>query len=446
MRNSRRNLIIGTLVLILFYTGPMGRSEAAIIHPEVGFLVIAPDRGFLGNEEVREVVKNFSQKYTASLAFATEEKTLENLKIGIDALKVKKIKKIWVLPLFISPGNTLYQHAVKALNEQKWAVPLKIGDTMKESYLTEELLKDRIKDLSKAPSKEVLMLVGYGAVDEKGEAEIKGDLEEILGRVNKGFRFRATEVAVLYDWSAEDDLRDAAFEQFVERAALNRAKADRVLVVPFHWGKKLTNMMAVSNWLRRSVSKYDKVVAGKKGILPHDNVGLWLRKEANLRLPLSDKEIGVVLMPHGSSFNWNETIRKNLKPLLERYKIEYAFSMADPKVIERAVERLEKRGARAIVVVRIFSLAASFREKTEYILGLNRHYRRGGRTMRINSSVLFTTLGGVERTPLAAAVMLERAKKLSNNPKKDTIILLGHGTDNEERNNHWMENLAALAD
>lgn len=446
MEKTRKSLWVGLLVVILSHGILFGPSEAAVIHPEVGFLVLAPDRGFLGNEEVRDVYEEFAKEYSAALVFATNKKTGENLKNGIDVLKQKKVKKIWVLPLFLSPANALYQKAVKALSERKWGVPLKIGGTMKESYLIEEILKERIEDLSKTPSKEVLVVVGYGAFDPEGEAAIQEDLEELVGRVNRSFRFRATEVLVMYDWIAEETLRDDAFDRVVERVALNRAKGERVLVVPFNFGRKLTNMMAVWNWVKRRISKYDKIAAGKDGILPHDNVGIWLKKEANRRLPLSDDEIGVVLMPHGSDFNWNETIRGNLTPLLDRYKVEYAFSMADPKVIERAVERLEKRGARAIIVVRIFSLAASFREKTEYILGLNNHYRRGGKTMRIASPAIFTTLGGVERSPLAAEVMLERAKGLSRDPKKETLILLAHGTDNEERNNHWMENLSALAD
>ena len=55
-------------------------------------------------------------------------------------------------------------------------------------------------------------------------------------------------------------------------------------------------------------------------------------------------------------------------------------------------------------------------------------------------------MGGTERDPLLAQVLLERAKELSKNPEKETVILLAHGTDSEERNQHWMENLAALTD
>ncbi len=46
----------------------------------VGFLVLAPDRGFLGNEEVREVFSAFEEKVPhVALAFVTRERTKENL-------------------------------------------------------------------------------------------------------------------------------------------------------------------------------------------------------------------------------------------------------------------------------------------------------------------------------------------------------------------------------
>src|SRR3546814_5734828 len=51
--------------------------------------------------------------------------------------------------------------------------------------------------------------------------------------------------------------------------------------------------------------------------------------------------------------------------------IEYAFSMADQATIERAVQRLHARGAQAVVVVRVFGPAESFRASIERMLGMD---------------------------------------------------------------------------
>lgn len=149
-------------------------------------------------------------------------------------------------------------------------------------------------------------------------------------------------------------------------------------------------------------------------------------------------------MPHGSDYNWNETMREAIKPLFDKYKIEYAFSMADPMIIGQAVKKLEKRGCRAIMVLRVFSLESSFREKTEYMLGL---IDRAGRPVkRISSESVFVTLGGTGDHPLFAETLLHRAKELSKAPEKETVILLAHGTDDDDRNRQWMDILNSLAD
>ena len=68
---------------------------------------------------------------------------------------------------------------------------------------------------------------------------------------------------------------------------------------------------------------------------------------------------GVIAVPHGSDYNWNERMRTGLAPLEEDYHLAHAFSMVDPVVIERAVRELEDQGVKAAVMVRIFSIVRS---------------------------------------------------------------------------------------
>ena len=154
--------------------------------------------------------------------------------------------------------------------------------------------------------------------------------------------------------------------------------------------------------------------------------------------------MGVVFVPHGSDYNWNETMRKGLAPLRDDYVTEDAFSMVDPVVLERAVRRLEERGVRAAVVVRIFSLASSFRERAEYVLGLRRDH--DGFPHRIRSSLEFHTLGGMETSPHLVDALVDRIRSLSREPSRETVVLLAHGAGGEDRHEHWMDNLAHLAD
>jgi hypothetical protein len=153
--------------------------------------------------------------------------------------------------------------------------------------------------------------------------------------------------------------------------------------------------------------------------------------------------------------------------------VEYVFSMADQPLIERAVKRLEKRGARAAVIVRVFGLASSFRDAVERMIGgdIERARavaatKRAGRTeheghghgmhdghgaeaasppARIRSPLPIVTVGGVEADPLFAAALLERARALSRDPGRETVILTAHGAGEDERNERWLEILRQLA-
>ena len=421
-----------------------GEAYAKKIHPETGFLVVAPDRGFLGNERTRDAFNGFAGEYTAELAFVTKEKATENIHVAIERLESRGVKGIWVLPLFLSPSNVKYGKAEEAISRYVAKVPVRVAETMNESYLTEEILRQRAAKLSKTPSKEVLVVIASGAVDRESEKGIREDVGKIVEKVKRRLRFKETEVAVLYSREADEDIAKEAMTRAMDRVAVSTSKAERVIVVPFNFSMEFTNMMSSWNRIKKRVSKYDGTVFDGKGVTPHMNVELWLKKKANERLPLSDDEIGIVFMPHGSDYNWNETMRESIRPLTEKYKVEYAFSMADPMIVKRAIEKLEERGCRAIVVLRVFSLEASFRDKTDYMLGLKDRVKNP--PMRISSKSVMVALGGVEDHPLLAEALYDRAMALSRKPGKETVILLAHGTDDDDRNRNWLDNLGSLAE
>ncbi len=53
-------------------------------------------------------------------------------------------------------------------------------------------------------------------------------------------------------------------------------------------------------------------------------------------------DIGVVIMPHGTTQPWNDAVEKMLEPLKGKYPIEMAYGMGDAQVIQEAVLRLEE--------------------------------------------------------------------------------------------------------
>ena len=438
-----RFLLSGLAVLIILCGPVQAQSD-----PNPGVLVLAPDRGFLGNEKTREVVKDVREHAdNVGLAFATYDETTSNLKEGLSQIDTGD--GAVVLPLFLSSHHVLYQAAREGMSAVgggvTWAEPLGT------SYLAEEILFDRVEALSEQPKDEALVVVGYGATDSTRADSIRAGLRASAQRAAEKYGLAGDgQVVVQYTRSAPTKASRVAIGQATETVKAAASENERVLVVPYNLGMQYTSMMSSWAWMKRPLQSIDGVVADGEGVLPHPNVERWLRRTTTAHRPLSPDDVGVIAVPHGSEYNWNETMRKGLAPLTDEYNIAEAFSMVDPPVIERAVRQLEADGMKAAVMVRIFSMKGSFREKSRYVLGLQNDFGvsiMGERFPdRIRTHLQMTTLGGLEASPHFAKGLLDRAEAISTDPSEETVFLLAHGTGADDENARWIENLRTIAD
>ncbi|MFN3532185.1 MAG: sirohydrochlorin chelatase [Candidatus Brocadia sp.] len=53
--------------------------------------------------------------------------------------------------------------------------------------------------------------------------------------------------------------------------------------------------------------------------------------------------------------------------------------------------------------------------------------------------------GALDDSMLVAEILLERANELSTDPTKETVILVGHGPNNEKENRLWLNDMEKLA-
>jgi hypothetical protein len=97
-------------------------SVALAEAPRTRFLVIAPDRGFLGNQEIREVFEEFKQSYAlASLAWVGRDyngvgtEYSAYLSRAIGELKQAGATEIVAIPLFLSKADPVLQKVVAHL-------------------------------------------------------------------------------------------------------------------------------------------------------------------------------------------------------------------------------------------------------------------------------------------------------------------------------------------
>lgn len=467
------------------------RADAGAAAPRdaAGFLVVASDRGFQGNEEIRDAFEAFADGRNAALVFVTDERIRDSLQKALGTLAQNGARRTVVVPLFISAANPRFTLVRKLLgsggpemaregestSSQPIAspIPVSFGRPFGESYLAVEALADRFRAI-KDPKGRRVIVAGYGAKDDETRKRMEADWQRIADKAAEGFGFATVRTVVWYDRTAPDQVaRRAEAERALAEAA---AGGERVVVAPFHFGRKLDGMMSFDADLKWLIPSGSELLAEDAG--PHPALAMWMAREASRHLPLKPEDIGVVFLAHGADYHWNETMRQAVRPLEDRYKIEFVFSMADQPLIERAVRRLERRSARAIVIVRVFGLASAFRDEVERMIGLDvengparrmAHTSRGtdhghedghghgddhghgsGGTAappaRIRSPLPMSTGGGVEADPLFAAALLDHARELSRDPRRETVILVAHGSGDDAKNNYWLKTLQTLAE
>lgn len=437
-------------------TAPQQAAQATS-EREVGFLLAAPDRGFMGNEEIRDAFEAFRQQHNATLLVVTDGRTRENARVALATLASQGAKRVVLLPLFYSAGEARYAILRKAL-DGAGNLPLSWAPAFGTSYFAVEALAERLraagidKRIDKGEGKQ-LIVVGSGAADQAGAERIGADLSRLARHASADLGYAGIAAAVWPD-------AKSANEEALRKAALATLHAQPgALVAQLHLGQKLDSMMSLSTRLKHTLPSDSRLLAEQ----PLTPLALtWMRREANRQLPLAPGQIGVVIAAHGSDWHWNETMQSAVRPLEQRYQVEYAFSMADAPVLERAVRRLEQRGVRAIVIVRVFGTKNSFKREIEHLIGQDieappdQHAQHTGGhgshghgpadpVARISSAAVLSSAGGMEDHPLFAQALTERAKALSKDPRRSTVILTAHGTNDDAANAKWLEQLTSIA-
>lgn len=462
-------LIVGSVTLTpqsVFSQGFSTRASEAIplvapaVQGDTGFVVVAPDRGFLGNEEVRDAFRRFSELFRAELAFLPWDGDVARyVRRAVTRLSDRGAGRVVVLPLVVADSHPLLRRLEQSFRDD--LADVLMAKSFGKSYLAEEVLIDRLKasallnpavrgsgrDGDPEGEKTAIVIVSGGAFGD--EEEIRGIEDEVQGLVRpvgSYFDVSETRTVVLRHITGGVDGVQASLEYFKVEVDQLVESHDQVVVVPFYLSQRMDSMMDEVQFLRRQVDG-KKVVVLPPGPLPHELVTLWMCQEANRWVPLRKDEVGFVVMPHGSDIDWNESIRESLAELEQDYPLEYAFSMADSEVLRRSVRRLEARGYRAIVVLRVFSMESSFRERIDWLLGLSEMSGNSmgmGLPKRVRSASLFATLGGVEDHPLFARALLDRALEISTRPTEEALFLLGHGAGPGPSNQKWLDNLASI--
>ena len=443
------NKFIGFITLIIFLFSPFPPVFAAK-SPQTGFMVIAQDRGFVGNNETANIFEKFEKKYLSSLVLigrkydGIKSDYSKYIQEAISELGNKGVSEIVIIPLFLSESNHILKAVRQNISSYKFEGNIRWHSAMSRSYLTAQILLDRVNKISEHPEQENLLLIGRGAIDEKSEKIYKKELEQLATYIKARKQYKSVQIGVYYSYNADETIREAKDHEVDEMVIHAAAEKGRTLLVPFFIGPKYSHMMSLTNFVNRRFENID-LIYNSDEILLHPNVLLWMKKAANYHIPITDHNaIGVVVMPHGATKPYNDAIEKTIQPLKEKYKVEMAYGMGDFISIQNAVSNLEGKGVKKIVFVRMYPSSEQFKEKTDYILGLDSRIPEqwdGSIPLQIRTSAIINTFGGYEEDSLIAGIFLDRIKEVSKKPAEETIILLAHGGKNDQAEKVRNENM-----
>ncbi len=208
----------------------------------------------------------------------------------------------------------------------------------------------------------------------------------------------------------------------------------------------------------------------------------------------ADEKIGVLVVAHGSpSESWCSPVRNATYEVDLPYPVELGFLEFVPnETINLAVERLDDAGVTKIIAVPLFvSSHSSHIQEIEYVLGLRdtlplttAHVVVEGVEMErtvvpksgryaisrmpleadadggmqatghpeeeelvpVETDAEITLTGAMDNHWLVAGIVADRTADLVANPESETLVLVAHGTGEEDNFAGWVNSTSSLAD
>lgn len=174
----------------------------------------------------------------------------------------------------------------------------------------------------------------------------------------------------------------------------------------------------------------------------------------------NNKKVGILILAHGSSQEWNHAIRRAIHDARGDFLKEIVFGMGDNESIQAGIDNLEKQGVKAIIVVPLFlSSKSEMYRNIEYILGLREEpdilfwmLMGGGNldehsghqmnlTQPVRFSVPYEVRSPINYDPLISMILIERVREAVRGKNNVSVLILAHGPISTEDNKEWLFDL-----
>jgi len=221
----------------------------------------------------------------ASFLEAVEGRSIQD---GIDRLEERGVTELLALPLFLSSGSTHLDEIGYALGVHpeparptdlqpfRLRAGVRLGRPIDADREIAEALWSKLRPLSAAPEKEVLLLVGHGSGEPGFREAWQACLDGLAGHLRRLGRFSAVETATM--------LPDTLAERMKR---CSQAYPDRdVIVAPFFLSEGYFTRHVIPRRLDGFRYRYNG-----HALLPHPSVSRWMEKQAAAMLQALEKHV-----------------------------------------------------------------------------------------------------------------------------------------------------------
>lgn len=275
---------------------------------DVGVLLLAHGGQANWNEEVRRVAAEVDKKFPTEVAFGMATK--RTIQDAINKLEERGASTIVAVPLFISSKSTVITsteyllgsgktapadlakfakmdhgsmgHAGHASSDMLSESPafdpttpvthkavIKTVPALDADPVVAKILLDHARSISKAPKKEVVVIVAHGPVDDAANDLWLKDMSQIANEMKAESSYKRIDYLTVRD-DAPEPIRSRATEEF--RSIVKRALDERssVLIVPL-----LLSYGGIEEGVKKRLAGLDYTIS-PQGLLPDARIAQWV--------------------------------------------------------------------------------------------------------------------------------------------------------------------------
>ena len=298
MKSIRRLPILAVLLTLASCIAiPVVESENPADEFNFGVMVMAHGGSDEWNAHLAEAVEPLRERYPVEMALGMAD--AGSIDDAIRRLESRGVNHVGVVRVFVS-GESWYDRTLQILGVQDGAPPRPDPEQLKEMRANmrmpmgfwkvdtelafhvsvdgladaeeiDEVVTSRIRILSSDPANEVAAVIAHGPGDDDENRRWLEKISERTGNAGEQLGLREIRVFTLReDWPEKRNEAEQEIRAYVEQA---NSQGLTPIVVPFRL---------------QGFGPYERVLdeldyrADGLGLLPHENVGLWISNQADL--------------------------------------------------------------------------------------------------------------------------------------------------------------------